>query len=37
MQHFLVGCGKNPIEYDTIKQNKKQAGLTKHIKDNLAK
>lgn len=32
MQRFLVGTGKAPMKYDTIKRNKKQSGQTKHIK-----
>jgi hypothetical protein len=33
MQNFLKGCGKNPIHYDRIAPNRKQAGYTKHIKN----
>lgn len=33
MQHFVKSCGHQPIKFDTIKQNAKQAGRTKHIKD----
>jgi hypothetical protein len=31
MQHFLTAWGQNPINYDKIIQNKKQAGKTQHI------
>lgn len=34
MQKFLVATGKRPMEYDTIKGNKKQLGRTKHIQNN---
>lgn len=33
MQNFLVKCGKRPIQFDVIKANKKQAGLTAHIQN----
>jgi len=33
MQKFVVACGNAPMQYDTIKRNKKQSGQTKHIKE----
>jgi len=32
MQHFVVSCGNQPIQYDVIKRNKKQQGATTHAK-----
>lgn len=32
MQHFLISMEKEPMKYDVIKQNEKQAGKTAHIK-----
>ena len=37
MQHFLEKLGNPPIRFDWIHMNNKQAGRTKHIKDNKAK
>jgi len=34
MQHFVISMGHNPIAYNVIHQNDKQAGKTKHIKNN---
>lgn len=33
MQHFAVSMGHKPIVFDNIRQNDKQAGRTKHIKE----
>jgi hypothetical protein len=33
MQHFCTSLGHSPIVYDTIRQNDKQAGKTKHIQE----
>jgi len=33
MSHFAVSCGHTPVKFDSIKQNSKQAGKTKHIID----
>jgi hypothetical protein len=32
MQHFCKAMGNNPISFDKIKQNEKQAGRTEHIR-----
>lgn len=37
MQHFLVGCEYNPINFDVIKRNVKQAGRSEHIREALKK
>ena len=37
LQHFSVAMGYNPIVYDKIKANSKQAGKTEHIKNTLQK
>lgn len=34
MQHFVTATGHNPISFNHIKQNEKQAGRTAHIKEN---
>jgi hypothetical protein len=33
MQKFLLATGANPVRFDTIMKNKKQAGKTKHIQN----
>lgn len=37
LQNFLKKCEKRPIKYNVIKRNNKQAGYTKHIKNNASK